>query len=300
MSITNPRSFRGFFSIQLAILIVMAGTGCDQLAGFHQQIRKSGHIEFQNPLAHGETGTLVGGTPKKLALVAPPETCFPNTVNGIPTELRFRDDTALPSESRVSSVGVNANLQLLKIVSGSNGTINAGVDFNQVSSMQLSFEGVHIEYMDSIKLTTFYKEQMGDICKSYLEQVAFIIQAIQAEKMSFKFHSKTGGEIKLTLDKIKQLIDLSADIKFQIERDVELVITSPKYLGYQLGKLQRKDNGFALYRATRTRFGRFVFEALNVFDPPKVFAERLLEPLTPQAHDANPQDFNRLIPIQNN
>ena len=34
----------------------------------------------------------------------------------------------------------------------------------------------------------------------YLDQVAFIIQAIQADKMSFKFYSKDGGSLKLTMD----------------------------------------------------------------------------------------------------
>ncbi len=267
---------------------VVAFSGCSPLDALNDQIRQTGHIPFQTPLAFSETGTLVGGTPSRLQLVAPPETCFPKTIDGVPTGLRFRDDTALPNTSHMVSVGFNANVNVLKGLSAANGTLNAGLEFGHVDKMELNFEGVHIEYMDSIKLTQLYREKMGSLCKDYLEQVAFIVQALQADKMSFKFYSKDGLDIKLSMDNIKGIVDIGAELKFEITNSVELVITTPKYLGYQLGKLQRKDNGLAFYRASRTNKDRFVFEPITVFDPPKSMG---VEGLSLAPFDASPMDF---------
>lgn len=269
-------------------------SGCNPLQSLHDQIRKSGHIPFPNPLAFSETGTLVGGTPGRLQLVAPPETCFPKTIDGVPTNLRFRDDTVLPNQNRMTSVGFEANVAVLKGISTANGTLNAGVNFKHVEKMELKFEGVHVEYMDSIRLTQFYREKMGSLCKDYLDQVAFIIQAIQADRMSFKFYSKTGGGLKLSLDNINAIIDIGVGLDFEIINEVELVITTPKYLGYQLGKLQRGDDGLAFFRASRVRKGRWVFEPINVFQPRSHALGFGLTELSP--FDANPTEFLPLDP----
>ena len=240
--------------------------GCDgPLQAFKDEIRRSGHIPFENPLAHSSTGTLVGGTPSRLVLVAPPETCFPSDVNGIPTHLRFVDDTTLPRRSHLATVGFSANVEVLKMLSTGNGGLSAGVSFDHVDRMELNFEGVHIEYMDSIRLTQFYRDSLGDLCKDYLDRVAFVVQAIQAEKMSFKLYAKNGGGLKLSMENIQEFLNISVDLKFEIIDETELVITTPKYLGYQLGRLQRKDAGYAFTRASRIKNGKFVFEPIDLF-----------------------------------
>ena len=80
------------------------------------------------------------------------------------------------------------------------------------------------------------------------------------------------------MDNIKEIINIGVDLSWEIVNDVELVITTPKYLGYQLAKLQRQDNGIGLWRATRTRHDRFVFEWIKLFDhtpQPKPFGMEL-------------------------
>jgi hypothetical protein len=253
-------------SLALVLSAGLLATGCDgPLLAFKDEIRRSGHIPFENPLAFASTGTLVGGTPDRLQLIAPPETCFPSEVAGQPTRLRFVDNTALPRRSTMTTVGFSANVEVLGMLSTGNGGIGAGVDFQHVDRMELAFDGVHIEYMDSIRLTQFYRESLGDLCKDYLDRVAFVVQAIQAEKTSFKFYSKDGGGIRLSMENLKQFVDVSLDLRFEIINQLELVITTPKYLGYQLGKLQRSDQGLAFQRASRVRDGRFLFESIDVF-----------------------------------
>jgi hypothetical protein len=268
---------------------LVALTGCNPLDALNSEIINSGHIPFANPLAHSNTGTLVGGRPSRLQLVAPPETCFPSAVNGVPTQLRFRDDTVLPNQSKLVSVGFDANVKVLSGLSSANGTLNAGVNFSHVEQMELSFDGVHIEYMDSVRVTQFYQTQMPAICKDYLDQVGFIIQALQADKMTFKFFSKDGGALNLSVDNIKSIIDVSVDLKWEIDNNVSLVITTPKYLGYQLGKLQRKDNGFAFFRASRTKNDTFVFDSIGVFGAQALgfSAEAFQEP----TFEADPESF---------
>ncbi|MBI3558389.1 MAG: hypothetical protein HY074_19140 [Deltaproteobacteria bacterium] len=282
--------------IVLLACCIVTFSGCNPLDALNSQIQQTGHIPFQTPLAFSETGTLVGGTPSRLQLVAPPETCFPKTIDGVPTGLRFRDDTALPSTSHMTSVGFDANVKILKGLSAANGTLNAGVNFSHVDKMELNFEGVHIEYMDSIKLTQLYREKMGSLCKDYLDQVAFIVQALQADKMSFKFYSKDGGGLSLSMDNIKGIVDIGVDLKFEITNSVELVITTPKYLGYQLGKLQRSDNGLAFFRSSRTQGDKFVFDPITVFDPPKPLAPLSIEERSLAPFDASPTDFLPLEP----
>lgn len=247
------------------LFIALASAGCNPLDAFYNEVRNTGYIPYQNVMAHSATGALVGGVPSRLQLVAPPETCFPTTTNGAQTGLRFRDESELPSQSRYVSIGAQANIQVLKGLSSANGTLTAGAQFSHIDRMELRFEGVHIEYMDSVRLAEFYRKSVSDLCKDFLDNYAIILQTIQADKLRFKFFTRDGGALRLSADNIKEIVNVSADLSYEITNDVELLVTTPKYIGYQLGKLQRKDNGIALWRATRTELDHFVFEWIHLF-----------------------------------
>ena len=124
---------------------------------------------------------------------------------------------------------------------------------------------VHVEYMDAIQLSQFYREQMSSICKDYLDKVGFIIQAIRIEQMKLQFIRENHQIIDLNLKKVEEILDISSDIDWKIEQNSTLVIDTPKYLGYQLGTLKRDDDGLALYRATKTYNDRFIFESMDLF-----------------------------------
>ena len=52
---------------------------------------------FKTPLKESGIGTIIGGSPKQLKILAPPGECFPFEGDE-DNELRFYDETTLPSE----------------------------------------------------------------------------------------------------------------------------------------------------------------------------------------------------------
>lgn len=233
---------------------------------FNRQMQEYGYIAYQTPLQFAGTGTLVGGRPDALSIIAHPQTCFPSEVGGVRTGLRQRDESTLPTTHETITVEGGASVELFKALRVGSPSISAGTRLKEVSAIELSFNGVHIEYIDAIRLAEFYRQSLSDICKDYLDQVGFIIQAIRVDQMEFKFFKKDEGRIAITADNIEEFVDISADTSWHIERSGSLVINTPKYVGYQLGSLKREDQGLVLQRATTTRFNRFIFEPINIFN----------------------------------
>lgn len=246
--------------------LTLALTGCDPMEHLYSRIRDAGYIVFQTPLAHAGPGTLVGGAPDRLSLVAPPERCFPREIDGIPTGLVIRDDTVLPERHHRLNVSGDAKFKLIDFMENGDPVLQAGVGFGIVETIDLKMEGVHVEYMDSVRLVTHYRHEMSAACKDFLDHVGFIIQAMQADRLVFEFYRKSGAAIELDLENIDELVDLGVDIGFEIEDRVRLVINTPKYIGYQLGRLRFEDEGMALYRASRISGNRYVFESLDLFN----------------------------------
>jgi hypothetical protein len=106
---------------------------------------------------------------------------------------------------------------------------------------------------------------MSQICKDYLDKIGFIIQALGVDEMEFKFYDSTGGKIQLSVDNVSQYIGIAAGVSWSVDNTYSLIITTPKFIGYQLGALRRSDGGLALYRANRADGDQFIFEKLDVF-----------------------------------
>lgn len=234
---------------------------------FEDEIRSFGFIPYKNPLEHAKTGTLVGGAPDRMALVAPPETCFPDRTKEGLTELRNIDNTSLPNRRRSFSFAGNLKFSIFEILNQGNPTVRAGVQFSKIEKVELEFEQPKIEYMDLIKLTKFYRSTLPEGCADYLEHVGFIIEAIRVDKMKFVFYDKDSGRVNLELDKIDEILDIASDVRWRIENEFSFVIDSPKYIGYRLGRLKASDEGMALYRASRVEENRFKFESIDIFGP---------------------------------
>lgn len=251
----------------IAIAFLLSITACkrDPMDHLYGEIKKAGYIAFKTPLEKSGTGTMIGGKPDRLSLIAHPETCFPKNIEGIPTELRRYDKTTLPYRKKRISVSGNSKFKLAEFFSVGNPVISAGASFSHVHTMSVDMKGIHVEYIDSIALKKFYKNQMSDICKDFLDRVGFVIQAIKVDELEFRFYRKNGAAIEIKLDNIEQVVDIEAGIKFSIENEVGLKIKTPKYIGYQLGRLLRSDDGEAFYRSSRTHRNKFVFEKVDLF-----------------------------------
>lgn len=252
--------------LTLATCVAML-TGCDNVDSLRQKIKSLGYIYYETPLAQAGPGTLVMGGPKNLQFVTGPDTCFPREINGASTGLYYRDDTSIPETHYEATGSGNVAIKLINFMSQGNPMMEIGAGFSEVQKIDLKMDGVHVEYIDSIKLMHFYQHNLSVDCKTFLERVGFMIQALKVDRLTYEFYNKFGAKIELTLQGIKEILDIHADVKFEIVNQTQLVITTPKYIGYQLARLQAQDNGMAFFRATKTMLNKFVFKDMSIFPP---------------------------------
>lgn len=230
-----------------------------------KEINKQGYILYQNPIEHAGSGTLVGGPPSHMMLVAHPQTCFPDT-NEFEQGIRHNDPVVLPDIAKSITTSGNMNIELLDLLGTGSGVMEIGAGFDVVETIKLSFEDVSVEYLDSVMLKVYYDNMMDSVCKEFLDQVGFVVQALKVGKMKFEFTNNSGALIELTTPIIEDIVKLGFDVQWRIENKYSLVIETPKYLGYQLGQLRKKDNGFAFYRAATIKKNKYQFKSMNVFD----------------------------------
>lgn len=251
----------------LTALVLLVSCGKDPAKTLRSEIQKRGYILYQNPLAHSGTGTLVGGRPSMMQLVSGPETCFPSEYDGESTELRFIDEADLPSSHTRTTFNFGIGTGMLDILSNGNGLINFGAQMGKDIDITVEYEGATVEYIDAVKLKEFYDRYMSDTCKDFLDITGFVTQALRVEKMRFSFSSKTQGQIDITLGGfLGGAVIPSANANWYLEDQYTLTIDSPKYIGYQLGRLKREDEGYSFMRATRIKDDAYLWQTLSVFD----------------------------------
>lgn len=256
-----------FLKLVVIISFVPLFTACgNTVKALEDQIEKFGYILFRTPVELSGTGTMVGGSPKSLSFVAGPQTCFPDPTQEGALPLRHVDNANLPSLNQSVSFEGNLKLEIIKFLGNGNGLFKVKSGFDTVSALEIEFGDAKVEYIDSVVLEDFYKEQMSESCKNFLDKVGFIIQALRVDTMKFKFKRSSGGYIDFSIDNIQEILDIAANVNWRIEQNTTLIITSPKYVGYQLGNLVRSTNGHSLYRASRTRGNKFIFENIGIFD----------------------------------
>ncbi|MBF0362870.1 MAG: hypothetical protein HQK49_17760 [Oligoflexia bacterium] len=256
------------------ILILSFGlSSCgDPLKALYKEISRYGYILYKTPLEFAGPGTLVGGPPTKMYLISEPQTCFPKFLqDGTPTNIYKYDNTTIATRSYTIKMSGKLSLDLLGKflkLGGISLNLGAGMEAYNVTQIELKLDGVHIEYLDSINLVDHYVKNMSQTCKDFLNQVGFIIQAIKVEKMYFRFVTKSGVLLKLDLGIVEQLLNFSPSIEFSVEQGSVLRVDTPRYLGYQLGRLRYSDKGLALFRASETRKipDSYIFNPINIFD----------------------------------
>lgn len=252
-------------SNQLPLLFLLLISACNPMKQLYKEINKMGYIEYKTPLEHSGIGTIIGGSPKSFALMAPPQECFPDHVDGQDTNIRFIDKTTLPSKSKKITVSADVALEILKLAETTDGTIGIGAGFNSVTTVSLEMSEATVEYFNAIKLENHYKQSMADECKQLLDVGAFIYQALRVGKLKYSFYNENGAQIKLSLDKISELLDISFNLGYSVENGANLVFEKPHYMGYQLGRMRLEDRGLGLWRSTKVKRNKWVWESLNVF-----------------------------------
>lgn len=241
-------------------------------------IHKVGFIPYETPIAEAGTGTLVGGSAKAMIIHAGPQECFPDIIANQPTGIRKVSEIALPTRASSYRVTGSARVGLVDALGKGNSPVKAGVHFDKAQSIEWSYTRPTREYLDGVKLVPFYQNSMPgnyidsktgairNVCKDYLDRVGYIREAIKIDAMTFKFFASNGGAIDLTVIDPNTLLEFGFGTTWQRVNKYELVVTSPKYIGYRMGQLTRSTDGMSLCSATTTdKNGKYVY-ACDSFD----------------------------------
>ena len=231
-----------------------------------EELERLRYIPYPTPLTYAGSGTIVGGSAEAMDIVASPESCFAKNIEGIDTELVKVDPTALPVRSRRFSVEGDAAVNLIDVVNNGNPLFGGGVNFKRVYQVKLEFTEPKVEYVDQVNLARHYQEGMSEECKNVLDRRGFITQALHVEKMVFEFADVKGAGIRLSNLSINEIVGISPKVSWRIEDHFKLVIDSPKYIGYRLGRLRKSDGGMVLKTSSQVKDGEYLWEDAHLFE----------------------------------
>ncbi|WP_413577881.1 hypothetical protein ACLVWU_05270 [Bdellovibrio sp. HCB290] len=243
---------------------------CSPKTQYDNFIADQGYIPFQQPLADVGVGSLLSGSPEQLRLVSPSKTCFPQTFEGMPTNLYQTTAAELPEISKKMSIsaGMDAN-----IIAG-NGTplFKIKTGYSRLKTLDVHIDGATVEYLDELAFYDWvYSSYFPEACMNYLtKNGSFIRQALRVDKMSFQFKDSKGGLIALSTDAIKEIVDFEVNVKWEISDSYTLTIKTPKYVGYHLAKVDPKNPGAVAYIASDlTKKGQFDFVSVQTYTAPR-------------------------------
>jgi hypothetical protein len=237
-------------------------TADDPVSSLNKLMREYGHIGHQNPLDNTAPGTMLAGKPSVLSFIANSEDCFPS--DEITRHVDQSNFSKKHSYKFKGGFGFFAN---------ANNLFSAGLSLKNDYMVNIEITNMTIEYMSSIDITDWYQGGMRDTCKSYLDDVGFIIQAVKSDNLKISIKSDEGTNIQLDPTNISQYIQFDFGVNWELIDEYTVEITTPKYIGYQLGRLRLDDDGRSLYRATVAENDKFIFERIGLFDDSDNFVE---------------------------
>ena len=254
--------------LTLSALLISA-TGCekpitdDPISALNGLVQEYGFIGYENPLENSGTGVMLAGRPTALAYVAPANDCFPEDA------LVREYDTQY--FNRTYNYKFQGNLGFTVFGSA---LFSAGLGLDRTHTVNVELNGITIEYLSNIQVTDWYKQGMSETCQDYLQDVGFVVQALITDSMKISITKIGGTNVGLTEENIVEFIDFNAGVDYQIIDAYTVEITTPKYIGYQLGRIRMEDEGRILYRAMVAIDDQFIFEPISLFDDAIVEAGR--------------------------
>jgi len=218
-------------------------------------VKDFGYIGYQNAVENAGTGTLIGGRPDAVSYVAHPDDCFDREI--------ITRHTDRSEYTRKYSYKFQGSLGFL--LSG-NFILGAGLSLKKDITVEIELSGLTTEFMSSIDVTDWYMNGMSETCRLYLNDVGFVIQALKAEKLSIAFKKVSGNSIGLNLDNVSEYVEFQTGVDWEIVDETRIEITTPKYIGYQLGRLRLEDDARSLWRAMSVVDDKYFFERIALFD----------------------------------
>jgi len=249
------KALKSIFIIALAQSFMGCGSPKSYLDDY---IKEKGFIPYVLKMDDTGVGTFYTGGNKSLQLVQEAETCMSSDH---PEPFRKTINTDLPSEYKKVELGFNAEVNdALK--SGSS-SLSLNLSASHVKTVKIEFGEAKIETLISDNLLFHYRTGMSARCKNLLENNAFVTKSLRVDSMRFSFESKSGGFIDLDAN-IDEVVDIDADVSWEIENKYTLVINSPKDVGYNMARLNSKgdldyavetdSNGHWIFKAARDLF----------------------------------------------
>ena len=236
---------------------------------FYELLEKYGYHPYLHPLEYSGTGTLLSGGVRRIDLVAPPLSCFPDGQEGI---TRYIDQTTLPVSTETVKIDADIRAKFLKTLASASPSIRGGIRINEAKSIEFKAEDVSVEYFDSGELLKFYKNRMSPLCKEFLQgDTSFVTQAVKIGRLEFTFFKTNKGRIYIDAQNVNQYLDFAADVKWTIEENFKLVIHSPKYVAYQLAQIKKDENIISLYRTQSSGLGEWDFYKILSIDEDGIF-----------------------------
>lgn len=142
-----------------------------------------------------------------------------------------RKAAALPSETKNTNLGAQAFLKFNKIAK-----LHPG--FNEIRRVVLTIGTTEEVFVEEILLTRLFMEHaknFDQVCRNYFLQpsIHIITSALQVNDYSYTFYQKSDITLELSLERLKNLFDLGADVKYEILRDGSLKIKEPLFIAFR-------------------------------------------------------------------
>jgi hypothetical protein len=216
------------------------------------------YIPYEMPMPSTRVGTLLHGNNNEMYLVARPEKCFPDSAS---QPLRWVQATDIPSQFQHFEFGFDVGIS--PVFSTGNFSLGFKASASYVKTVQVDIKNPSIEFLDESAFWSYYSHSMTQECQLLLAQYPFIGQGLRVESLSFIFKDAQGAAINLNA-KLYEIIDITPGVNWKIERDYTLTITTPKYIGYRMAKLDSSSATHKLsYASTVDRIGNWLFRDVD-------------------------------------
>src|SRR5262249_32362205 len=98
---------------------------------------------------------------------------------------------------------------------------------------------------------------------STLVKYPFIGQGLRVESLSFVFKDDAGVAINLTAN-LSKIVNITVGVNWQIDNDYTLTISTPKYIGYRMAKLDNSTGQLQInYATSLDDKGNWLFKSVD-------------------------------------
>jgi hypothetical protein len=205
---------------------------------YNNVIEDAGYISYKTPVSDTLPGALFSeSTPDNLIFAGMHDECFPED------HLRHLRKTDIPQS--LKKVSFSSSLDTGFFDEVGNEIFKLNYDSSLVKEVKLEMKGVTFEGMSFRRLARYFDSGMDFYCQEDLlsGDFTFVLGGMRVESLEFSFKNNANSSLKLTSEKLKELIDLDSDTSWEIRNDYTLVVNTPKYIGYHMGKIRLGNDG---------------------------------------------------------